>query len=221
MGETFKIYTCPRCNKEFSVSKGNADLIIWKGKHYHTDCFVDMCNWRVLKQNKYSPSYQEALDNIDKLKKESIRTATFSMYRDELNEHLLLNYDVVCISKSFWTKIADIREGEFCGKKCRPTETEVIVATWKWCQKELDSINIYNKSKKKGPSNDEQRIPYDLAIVLGKVPEYLRAQTKIKADEAERALQAKQEIKIDYSKIKPKKETNGLGDISDLLDELL
>jgi len=218
MGETLK-RKCIYCGEDIYISKDNLQVISWKNKNYHPDCFVNMCEGRVLKADRHSPSYQEALDNIDTLKKESKNKFVSVFARDDLNEHLLAHYDVSRVSDRFWTVTSEIANGEFKKKKCRPIGVYTIFETWKWYQNELDKIAVYNKAHKKGPKNDEQRIPYDLSIVLGKVPEYLKAQAKVKADEAERALQAKQEIKIDYSKIKPKKETNGLDDISDLLDE--
>lgn len=219
MGETLK-RKCLYCGEEIYISKGNINIVSWKNKNYHPDCFVNMCERRVLKADRYSPSYQEALDNVENLRKETRKKFVSVFARDDLNEHLLTHYDVSRVSDRFWETTSEIANGEFKKKKCRPTGVYTLLETWKWYQKELDNIDMYNKANKKGPKNDEQRIPYDLAIVLGKVPEYLKEKKKIKAEEADRALQAKQEIKIDYSKIKPKREKHGIGDISDLLDEI-
>ena len=86
--------------------------------------------------------------------------------------------------------------------------------------KNLDSINRKNKKNNKGPRSDIERLPYDLAIVVQHIPDYLRAKAKIEAAEAERKEKAKSATRIDYKKIyvAPKK-VEGLDDISDLLDE--
>lgn len=220
MSETLK-RKCACCGEDIYISKGSIQIISWKNKNYHPDCFVNMCEGRVLKADRHSPSYQEALDSIETLKKESKKKFVSVFARDDLNEHLLSHYDVSRVSDRFWTVTSEIANGEFKKKKCRPIGVYTLFEAWKWYQNELDKIARYNKANKKGPKNDDQRISYDLAIVLSKVPEYLKAQTKAKAEDAERTLREKENIKIDYDKIKSNKQSSGLDNINDLLDDLI
>ena len=144
-------------------------------------------------------------------------------YKDELNEYLLHHYDIQEIAdKRFWTVVADLDKGLYKAKKCKPVSTQILLDAWKWGQRKLDSINRKNKMAKKGPKNDIERIPYDLAIIVKHIPDYLKAKAKRDAEEAEREAEAKNSVKINYNNIAIQQESksNGLGDISDLLDEM-
>jgi hypothetical protein len=55
---------------------------------------------------------------------------------------------------------------------------------------------------------------------MGKYNEYKKIKAKLEAEEAERQLRQKESVKIDYSKIKSERKSNGLDDISDLLDDI-
>ena len=62
---------------------------------------------------------------------------------------------------------------------------------------------------------------YDLAILIGKMPNYLAYKAKQEAAEAERQREMKEKVKIDYNDVACRAEAKkeGLDDISDLLDE--
>ena len=69
----------------------------------------------------------------------------------------------------------------------------------------------------KGPENDEQRIPYDLAILVRKIPNYLAYKAKQDALQAEVKMPAP---RINYDNMQRTEiKHEGLDDISDLLDE--
>jgi hypothetical protein len=90
-----------------------------------------------------------------------------------------------------------------------------------WGQRNLDNIHKRNKAKNKGPKANSERINYDLAIVLNHIEDYEKHIAKLEIEEAERKAQEKEVIKIDYSKVQAKKETHGLDDIGDLLEDLI
>ena len=93
--------------------------------------------------------------------------------------------------------------------------------TWRWGQRNLDSINRKNKISKKGPKTDAERINYDLSIVLNHIEDYKKYKAKLEAEEAERRAREKERVKINYNKIPSITDikSEGLDDISALLDD--
>ena len=116
--------------------------------------------------------------------------------------------------------VRELNKGIYKKKRCKPISTELLFHTWVWGQKNLDKIDRNNKAKHKGPQNGSDRISYDFAIILRHIEDYEKYVARTKAEEAERELQAKETVKIDYNNIKAKKDNN-FGDISDLIDDLI
>jgi hypothetical protein len=50
----------------------------------------------------------------------------------------------------------------------------LLLDVWKWGQHNLDNIDKYNKNNNKGPTNDSDRLFYDLAILIKKIPDYIK-----------------------------------------------
>ena len=93
---------------------------------------------------------------------------------------------------------------------------------WKDYQKELDKTNAWNKHHGK-VIDGEVRVNYDLAILMSNYVKYSKAKEKSKkeAEEKEKQSRVKKSVNIDYSKIKAVEQNDGLGDISDLLEDLI
>ena len=89
---------------------------------------------------------------------------------------------------------------------------------WKWGQKKLDEIKQYNKANHKGPDNDNARLMYDLAILIGKMPNYLAYKAKQEAT-ARELVQNDNYQDVDMSRIGQKKQEKK-EDISDIFDDL-
>lgn len=215
--------TCKHCGEEVLIERNNANGILYfsfNQKYYHKDCFVELAKRRAANKRS-SPLWQEALDDLSVLERAATEMANYWFAQDELNEWVLTHYDVIEIPNWFWNTVGYLRNGKYHNKKCKPVPTDLLVSAWKWAQKNLDSINRRNKKNKKGPKTDAERLNYDLAIVLQHIPDYKKAQAKRELEEAERKAMEKETIKIDYNKVQAKKADTGLGDISDLLDDLI
>lgn len=213
---------CTVCEKNINTkNKENLGHILrYKGKYYHTECFITLAKSRVAKNNSYSASWQKALNNIDALIEDARLAITVKVKTDPLNDYLLINYDVSSLSSRFWSTISDIGNGIYRHKRCKAISCDMLLDMWKHYQKYLNDINAWNKSK--GNNIDgEGRANYDLAVLMGKYSEYMKIKAKREAEEAERELKRKEEIKIDYNKVQAKTKQSGLGDISDLLDDLI
>ena len=156
-------------------------------------------------------------DMAKRVAEEAKKNLGHGLIRDEFNEYLLNHYDIISVPNRFWQIIEDIGNGNYRKNKCRPTDIDRIFQTWKWGQSNLDKIASNNKIKNKGPKNDDERLNYDLAIVLKHVPQYLAYEAKNKAVAAEIKNTSVFED-IDLYRIGQKK-TEKKNDVSDIFDD--
>lgn len=211
---------CTKCKQKIEFDLDNISGIVrYNNVFYHSDCFVEYCKGRAAKSS--SPLWQQYVNNITPFENAAIEKISYKRDKDDFNEYLLKHYDVIEVQKRFWEVVADLENGKYKQKKCNPVSTKTLFEAWKWGQVKLDSINRKNKMNRTGPKNDEQRILYDLAILVGKIPLFLQVKAKREAEEMERQRQAKERAVINYSNFNTTpKSTEGLDDISALLDEI-
>ena len=218
---------CSACPDPIEIDTRNVfGVVYYQKRYYHLECFCKVATKRSQRKSKAASEWKRALDNIQELEadtKKMIEAPLIPHRRtDELNDWILAHYDVTSLPGYFWNLVYDLEKGIFHKKKCKPIAIEVLTATWKWGQRKLDEINVRNKASNKGPKNDAERVNYDLSIVVGHVADYIKYTNKIKSAEIERENKRKEEIKVDYNKIKTScNNTNGLDDISELLDDLI
>ena len=143
------------------------------------------------------------------------------MVQDEFNDYLLAHYDVEAVSNWFWNIVMDVENGNYKRKKCKPIDIDTIFQTWKWGQHHLDKIAAKNRANNKGPKNDNERLNYDLAIVIGHVGDYKKHITSTKEEAARVEEHIEKQNKINYEELykQSKAETRG-EDILDLMDEI-
>jgi hypothetical protein len=98
--------------------------------------------------------------------------------KEALNDWLLEHYDIVEVPKRLFQIIAELEIGKYKGKRCKPVSASTLCGCWKWGQRKLNEISQYNKSNNKGPADDSARIMYDLAVLVGKIPNYLAYKEK-------------------------------------------
>ena len=72
----------------------------------------------------------------------------------------------------------------------------------------------------KGPTNDADRINYDLSILINHISDYEKYLARSRVEETNKQTQ-KETTKINYNSVANRSETKyeGLDDISDMLDE--
>lgn len=217
------IRKCAACPNPIEIDKEHtSNIVYYKKKYYHSNCFCDIATKRSQSKTKCVSEWKDALDNLWELEAETEKMLKISIAKDELNDWLLSHYDIAVVPSRFWQIVADLERGVYKGKKCKPISMEMLLGVWKWGQRKLDEISVRNKANNKGPKNDAERINYDLSIVVGHVADYIKYMNKIKSAEIERENKRKEEIKVDYNKIKTSSNDNhGLDDISELLDDLI
>lgn len=214
---------CAACPKPIEIDKEHtSNIVYYKKKYYHSNCFCDLATKRSQAKIKSASEWKDALDNLWELEADTKKMLESALTKDELNDWLLAHYDVAVVPSRFWQIVADLERGIYKGKKCKSVPMETLLGAWEWGQKKLDSIAKNNKANRRGPQNDEARLVYDLAILIGHISDYTKYINKIKSAEIERENKRKEEIKVDYNKIKTSSNDNhGLDDINELLDDLI
>ena len=163
--------------------------------------------------------WQNALDHIWELEADTKKMLEHFWAKDDLNEHLLGNYNIVMIPARFWQIVAELELGMYKGGRCKPVNISTLCGCWKWGQRKLNEINQYNKSHNKGPQDDTARLMYDLAILIGKIPNYLAYKAKQKVAINEMARTGISNDDIDMSKIGQGKQIKRK-DVSDISDDI-
>lgn len=211
---------CEACDDPIIINRNNiSNIICYREKYYHKDCFVARATRLATRKTQYAPGWQQALDNLPTLEVEAINKLTFYFERDDLNKYLLDYYNMTEIRSTFWTVIGDLYSGIYKGKRCKEITPKEILELWKWGQKNLDTIAVKNKMNNRGPKDGEQRLRYDLAILLkhrNDFEDYLK-QKNIAQNEMKENIPYDN---IDISRI-GKAPTRTRRDLSDIADDIL
>lgn len=177
---------CAKCKKIIRIERNNiVNTLKFQDKYYHSKCFEELAAQKATGKRGNPAKWQDALDNIWLLEAETKKILEHYLAKDDLNAWLLENYNIVTVPGQFWQLVADLEGGKYKGKRCKPVDVELLCDCWKWGQKKLDEISQYNKSHNKGPTSDSTRLMYDLAILIGKVPQFLAYREKKKVAEQE------------------------------------
>lgn len=213
---------CACCKNAINIDKNNVkDVLQFQNKYYHSECFKNMATEKAASKRSKPQVWKDALERMWELETETKNVLEYTFARDELHFWLLENYNITTTPSWFWTIVADLHNGIYKGKRCKPVPIRTLCECWKWGQQKLNEINQNNKSHNKGPASDNERLRYDLAILVLRVPQFLAYKEKQKAAEIERQREMKENIKVDYSKIVNNTiQNNNLQDISSLVDDI-
>lgn len=214
---------CNACKKAIEIHRDNIkDVVYYKKLYYHSACFHDMAEKKSQQKRGNPAEWKAAIDNIEQFERDAVKVLSDRLpylgAKDDLNDYILSQYNVVAVPDRFWQVVADLNNGIYKRKRCKKVSTDILLEAWKWGQHKLNEINRNNKMRHRGPEDDEQRIPYDLAIIVKKIPNYLTYKSKQEAmiEEVKRDVATR----INYNNIHvAESKIEGLDDISDLLDE--
>ena len=211
---------CKACDGAIEIDKNDIkDVISFKDVYYHKTCFCELANKRAKSKHGKPKDWQYGLDHLFELENDAKERLEYPSVKDDFNEYLITHYNVVAVPDRLWTVVGSLGKGIYKRKKCNPIKLKTLFEAWKWGQHKLDKINIQNRMNNRGPQTDNERILYDLAVLVHKVPNYLAHKAKMEA--AQTALQTEAKIdRIDYSCMqRTEVKHEGLDDISALLDE--
>lgn len=211
---------CAKCKGVIEIDVDDIrDVIFFNKLYYHKSCFESMAAEKAASKRGKPQMWQDALRSVTKLESETKKMLEHFVARDELNAHLLENYNITMIPTRFWQIIADLEMGKYKGKRCKPVDIRVLCGCWKWGQRKLNQISQYNTSHNKGPTDDNARLMYDLTILVGKIPNYLAYKEKQKAAENELRMTSMSSNDIDTSKL-GKGKTENRESINDIFNDI-
>ena len=212
---------CGTCGNDIIVSRQNLDnIVFYQGYHHHVGCLVEKAN-KGIASGKRIANWEKILNKIPEMQAESRRKLEHSVIQDEFNDYLLAHYDVTAVSNRFWNIANELANGNYKRKKCNPVDMDTLFQTWKWGQKHLDRIAANNKAKHKGPSNDELRLNYDLAIVVQHVGDYKKHIIATKEEKAVTKERIEKQNKINYENLYKQATSQAQSEsILDLMNEI-
>lgn len=208
---------CQDCKKEIVVDRDNIDgIIFFKKYYYHEDCFRALATKRA-SQSRSSPDWKKALDdNLIHLKKETMDALNYWIGRDDLFTHLLDNYNINSVSSYVSKTVDQIIQGTYKGKS-NPIPYRDFATCWIESQKGLDKIAMKNERIGKKMTGD-QRINYDMAIMVRRYPEWKKEKAKIEQNKKE-VISSVVFDELDMSRIGQGKQIKRR-DISDIADDI-
>ena len=217
---------CNACKNAIEIDRSNVQgVVYYKKLYYHTVCFCELADKRSKLKSGKITAWKDALDHVEDLERAAKELITHQRVveprikrdTDDLNDYLLKQYNVKAVpSTNFWRSVNELQNGFYKGRRCKKVPLETLLGAWKWGQRHLDEINKRNKRNHKGPKDDDERILYDFAILVSKIPNYLAYKAK------QDAMQAKTKTitHINYDNMqRTENMQEGLDDISDLLDD--
>ena len=212
---------CGCCGQDFYISNENIEeAIYYDKKTYHSRCFLDMCSKRSkMKRSDVAQKWLWILENIDSVKRDSYKHLNVAVIKDNVFEFIKSAYDVTIIPTTVWHKIGNIYNGTFKGMS-EGIPPEHLLDMW---QRKIDMLNgIANRNVTMGKKmSEEQRINYDLSILINKYDSYLKWLDKQKILEVEKETEKNENIvgkTIGYTNKREKVKHSD--DISDLVDDI-
>ena len=212
---------CSCCGEDFYISKDNIDdAIYYDKKTYHSSCFINICNKRSqMKREDVSQKWTWVLNHLDSIKQESYEHLKLAVAKENVFNFIKDTYDITIIPTTVWQKLSNIYNGTFKGMTYG-IPPEHLLDMW---ERKIDMLNgIANRNSTKGKTmNADQRINYDLSVLVNKYDSYLKWLEKQKILEAEKEIEKNENIvgkTIGY--VSQKTEKSNVDDISDLVDDI-
>ena len=212
---------CSCCGEDFYISKDNIDdAIYYDKKTYHSSCFINICNKRSqMKREDVSQKWTWILNHLDSIKQESYEHLKLAVIKEDVFNFIKDTYDITIIPTTVWQKLSNIYNGTFKGMTYG-IPPEHLLDMW---ERKIDMLNgIANRNNTKGRTmNVDQRINYDLSVLVNKYDSYLKWLEKQKILEEEKEIEKNENIvgkTIGY--VVQKAEKNNSDDISDLVDDI-
>lgn len=163
---------CDCCKETISINKDTVDdAIFYDKKYYHRKCFIDICNKRAnMKRVNVAEKWQWVLRNIKNIEAKSNNYCLDALYKEEINQFILEEYDLTIIPSNVWKKLSNIYMGTWKGMSIGISPEELI-DMWK---RKIGYLNkVANQKITKGTQiSSDQRINYDLSILINKYDGY-------------------------------------------------
>lgn len=208
------------------INEENIDkFIFYQGQSFHKECFIEMCNEKIQKA-KTSPSkkqWEETLANLDKIQQETISKIESLLVKERLNDFIKYHYGLIDNPSEYvFTRLDSVYSGTFKGLQvCIPPED--LFDMW---QRQINNLKAghFKKESTGAVMDKEQKILYDISVLVGKYDSYLKWKENCKAYERDVNSNKDNYLKgVDLEKLSRIAQENDRQeeeDIDSLLDEL-
>jgi len=213
---------CACCKTDVLVSTGSLnEAIYYDKKTYHSKCFMEMCEKRSkMKRPDVSEKWKYVLTTLDAIRSESYAHFDIAIIKEAIFLFIKETYDISIIPTSVWQKLGNIYSGTYRGMGIG-IPPEHLIDMWK---QKVDMLNTLasNNIKKGRAMTSEQRINYDLSVLINKYDRYLKWLEKQKVLESEEATNKQNASNITRVIIENKvQEVNkNNDDMADLVDDI-
>jgi|GEM_PF-1340889 len=235
---------CKYCQQEIVIKEIDNSTIYYDKSYYHLDCFNELCNikksvkWKAARQ--YIDRYIEEANEIINNQLNNRKINIFNLHSQLSNTQKIINnyflesdvdsfikqqYDLQTLPEGLYNRhLYQIYKGTYKKLNGTAIKPEELLDMWK---KKISYLNkLYSNNVVKGKTmSKEQRVPYDLAVLVSKYNNYIAWK------EEQKILEVKSDIiKNDtiVSQIVNKKQNSNLDkaniktedDLSDLIDDM-
>ena len=208
----FKTSRCPQCETDCVINASSlGDIIVFNNKYYHKDCFIKAA------KSHHRGKLKEALEHYPQIEEESKHRLTELYVKDTLYRFLLQYYSLTVIPVYFWKKIADLTNGRYPNVSVA-IPYKHIYDMWRRRANYLNRLADTNKSKGKEMTG-EQRLHYDLAVLINQYDSYLRFLEKEKMKEVTEEVQKPVVSTMIARNVTPQNNSDN-DNIDDLVDEV-
>lgn len=208
-----KTLKCAICDGLIDIEH-DSDYVFYVNRYYHSSCFVQKRT-----SSKRNPwTEQQCIDYIEAQRNEREQKAKLACVKDDFFCWIMEYYGITVIPTYFFKKIADVFSGKYKGLSA-PIPVEDVFDMWKRKANYLTKVYLNNQSNGKSMTAD-QRLNYDLAILLNKYDSYLAWKEETKAAQIEAAERVKERVETKYSvPVQPMPKASGVN-IYSILDEI-
>lgn len=213
---------CNYCENQIKIYKDDIkDVVYYKKLYYHKSCFCELAREKSQSKRGKPADWQYALDNIIEFENAAIEQLEYPLIKADFNEYLITTYNVVAVPDRLWTVVGELAQGKYKKKKCKPVSLKILFEAWQWGQRNLNKIASKNSMNHNGPTNDDERILYDLAILVRKLPLYFKKQAQ--AVESETRIKEAKESAVrtsvfNYEKLSRQAVSSTQEESNDILD---
>lgn len=185
---------CAMCNGIIQIDKNNTNKAIqYKNKFYHYDCFRKLCDEKIASP-RTSKQWQEVKQQIDDLVAQTTKEQADNVVRDELNRWIMARYNLSCMSKRLYEKLASVNNGTYNGLAYAISWVELL-DEWKYYWDEICAV-LSGKELVY-----EAAVNYSIAILLSKNAEYREMLKRREAEEAARKVEVRNDD-VDVNRIR-------------------
>lgn len=211
---------CSECKKNIAIDKDNIpdDILFYKNKYYHIDCFKKMCEIKISSPRARIAIWKQALSDIPLFVAEFKSKINALIDKDNIFVWISKEYNISKVNDRVFEKLDQVYKGKAKGQIYEISPKELL-KEWKYYIDDLKAIHY--RQNIKGGNN---AILYDLSILVDWNARYREDMRKRKIAEQERVREEATKEYIDYSKVQGLKGTHTQDNnvnLSNILDDFI